>query len=176
MSAGHRPLQLRLIGLAHRVAHRVSGGRIGSLEPGRHAPTGRVLEAITALHKRVYRLTGGLVGGDAGGLPTLLLTTTGWKSGVKRTAPLPYFTDVNRLLLVGSFAGNQSDPAWCKNLSANPDAEVQVGFRKRRVRAHRATGDERAILWSKITAQAPMYADYQHVTAREIPVMVLTPE
>jgi deazaflavin-dependent oxidoreductase (nitroreductase family) len=171
-----RPMQLRLIALGHRVVHRLTGGRYGSLEPGKHAPQGRVLKAITRVHLRLYAWTGGIVGGNAGGLPTLLLTTTGRKSGEARTVPLPYFTHGDAFLVVASFAGNAKDPAWYQNLVAHPGVRLQVRFRKTAARATVARGDERRALWSTIVASSPMYADYQRVTEREIPVVVLRPE
>ena len=172
---GSRPIQLRLLALGHRIVHRVSGGRYGSLEPGKHAPKGSALRLITRVHRTVYAWTGGILGGNAGGLPTLLLTTIGRKSGEARTVPLPYFAHGDAFLVVASFAGNAKNPAWYANLIANPDVRLQAGFRKMAAKARLATGDERVTLWSAITAAAPMYADYQNVTAREIPVVVLTP-
>jgi len=174
-NAAARPLQLRLLSLAHRVLHRVTGGRIGSLETGTHAPKGRALRFITRLHRRLYKLTGGFIGGDAGGLTTLLLTTTGRKSGEARTVPLPYFEHAGRYLLVASNAGNEKHPAWYLNLVANPDVTLQIRTRTLRARAATADAKERAELWPLVTAQGPMYADYQRVVAREIPLVILTP-
>jgi deazaflavin-dependent oxidoreductase (nitroreductase family) len=173
----HRPLPLRLVSLAHRVAHSVSGGRIGSLDPALHAPRGRTLRVITSVHRALYRLTGGIIGGSAGGLATLLLTTKGRKSGLARTVPLPYFPAPasygSGVIVVGSFAGNAKDPEWYLNLVANPDVEVQIGFRRHRIRAEIATEAERVDIWADVVARAPMYADYQRVTERTIPVVIL---
>jgi deazaflavin-dependent oxidoreductase (nitroreductase family) len=174
----HRPLPLRLVALAHRVAHSVSGGRVGSLDPAAHAPRGRTLRVITSVHRAVYRLTGGIIGGSAGGLSTLLLTTKGRKSGLARTVPLPYFPapasyDGKAVIIVGSFAGNAKHPEWFQNLSADPNVEVQIGFRKHRIRAEIATGETRQEIWAEVTAREPMYADYQRVTDRTIPVVIL---
>jgi len=172
-----RPLQLRLISFAHLVAHRVSGGRVGSLDPAAHAPRGRVLRVITQVHRRVYRLTGGIIGGNAGGLATLLLTTKGRKSGIERTVPLPYFPapaaygDV--VVIVASFAGNAKNPEWYLNLVANPEVGLQIGFRRGRTQALVPTDAQRAEIWAEVIARAPMYADYQRVTDRTIPVVVL---
>src|SRR5271169_3296196 len=104
MAEPHRPLQLRLLALGLRVLHRVSGGRLGSVDPGAVAPRGRALAVITALHRTLYRATGGIVGGDAGGLATLLLTTRGRKTGQARTVPLPYFEVLGGVAVVASFA------------------------------------------------------------------------
>ncbi len=175
--APHRPLTLRLLSFAHRAAHRVSGGRVGSLEAGAHAPRGGALKIITRVHRRLYRLTGGIIGGNAGGLETLLLTTTGRKSGVARTVPLPYFPAPARfggaVVVVASFAANPKHPDWYQNLVANPDVTVQIGFRRRAVRARAASAEERAEIWPAVTVRAPMYAEYQRVTERVIPVVIL---
>ena len=169
----HRPLQLRLLGLGQRIAHRLSGGRIGSLDPAAAAPRGEALRLITAVHRRLYRWTGGLVGDSAGGLTTLLLTTTGRKTGLERTVPLPYFAHPEGLAVVASFAGNPKNPAWYENLVANPDVFVQVKRRRYRAVATPLGPEERPAAWARIVAAAPMYADYQRATEREIPVVLL---
>jgi deazaflavin-dependent oxidoreductase (nitroreductase family) len=169
----HRPIPLRLVALGQRLAHRLSGGRIGSLEPAMAAPRGRTLQIITRVHRRLYRWTGGLVGSDIGGLATLLLTTTGRKTGLARTVPLPYFPHPEGFAVVASFAGNPTNPAWYDNLVAQPEVEVQVKARRFRAVAKAAGPDERPAIWSSIVAAAPMYADYQRVTPREIPVVIL---
>jgi F420H(2)-dependent quinone reductase len=169
----HRPLTLRFLALVQRVLHRVSGARFGSLEAGMAAPRGRALAIITAVHRSLYRWTGGFVGGDAGGLATLLLTTTGRRTGKARTVPLPYFETPGGLAVVASFAGNTKNPAWYENLVAHPDVQVQVKRRRFRAVASPARPDERPVLWSSIVLRAPMYADYQKMTPREIPVVVL---
>jgi deazaflavin-dependent oxidoreductase (nitroreductase family) len=168
-----RPWPLRLLALAQRAAHRVSGGRLGSTEPARAAPRGRALQIITAVHHRLYRWTDGIVGGDLPGLTTLLLTTTGRKTGLPRTVPLPWFPHPEGFLIVASFAGNPKNPAWYDNLVADPRVEIQVKARRFRGLATPAGPDERPALWASIVATAPMYADYQRVTPREIPVVIL---
>jgi deazaflavin-dependent oxidoreductase (nitroreductase family) len=170
-----RPIQLRILSAGNRVIHRLSGGRLGSLEAGNHAPRGRALKLITSLHLRLYRWTGGIIGGDAGGLATLLLTTVGRKTGQARTVPLPYFPFGDAFVVVASFAGNPKHPAWYQNLVATPDVAVQIKRRKIRGRARTANADERRTLWPAVTASAPMYADYQRVTGREIPLVILEP-
>lgn len=169
----HRPIQLRLLALGQRLAHRVSGGRVGSLDAAAAAPRGRALQIITALHRRLYRWTGGIVGGDSGGLATLLLTTTGRRTGQARTVPLPYFPHGDGWAVVASFAGSPKNPAWYENLVANPDVHVQIKRRRFAAVARPAGSDERPAIWSSIVARAPMYADYQSTTEREIPVVIL---
>ena len=175
MPDGHRPMTLRLLGLGLRGLHHATGGRLGSLDPAAAAPRGRTLAGITALHRRLYRWTGGIIGGDAGGLATLLLTTTGRKTGLARTVPLPYFAHGDAVLVVASFSGGPKNPAWYDNLVAHPEVHVQIRRRRFDAVARPAGPDERPALWASIVAQAPMYADYQRLAPREIPVVVLSP-
>ena len=151
----------------------VSGGKLGGDASEPVAPRGKTLAVVTAVHRRLYRWTGGIIGGNAGGMPTLLLTTTGRKTGQPRTVPLPYFEEGGILAVVASFAGNAKHPAWYTNLVANPDVEVQVQRRRFRARAATATGEQRPALFAAIVARAPMYAEYQRMTEREIPVVLL---
>ncbi|MGH7295937.1 MAG: nitroreductase/quinone reductase family protein [Polyangiaceae bacterium] len=101
------------------------------------------------------------------------LTTTGRKSGQPRTVPLPYFEHDGALAVVASFAGNPRNPAWYGNLVAHPEVAVQLGRRRFRATATTATREQRPALWESIVARAPMYGDYQRMTEREIPVVLL---
>ncbi len=172
-AAPHVPLPLRLLALGNKALHRATGGRFGSAEPARAVPSGRALEIITAVHRRVYRWTGGVVGSNLLGIATLLLTTTGRKTGLQRTVPLPYFPHPEGVLVVASFAGGPKDPAWYTNLLANPEVEVQIKGRRFHATARAAGPDERPALWSRIVAASSNYADYQRITTREIPVVIL---
>ena len=107
--------------------------------------------------------------------PSLLLTTTGRKSGEKFIFPLFYGTDGDRYIVVASKGGAPEHPGWYRNLLANPDVDVQVATKKLKARARTATGDERARLWKKALEFWPPYADYALKTEREIPVVVLDP-
>jgi deazaflavin-dependent oxidoreductase (nitroreductase family) len=133
------------------------------------------LRRIGKLNVPVYRITGGRIGGKVGRAPVLLLTTTGRKSGQQRTAPVVYLADDDRLVVIGSNAGNARPPAWSLNLKANPDAEVEVGRKRQRVRARVAEGEERADLWRKHNGQYAGFDDYEARTDREIAVFVLEP-
>jgi F420H(2)-dependent quinone reductase len=132
-------------------------------------------KAVTSAHNELYRRTGGKVGGKAGALPMLLLTTTGRKSGRPRTTPLGYLADGDRIVLVASYGGDDRHPQWYLNLQANPDASVQVGAERRRVRATTATPEEKAVLWPRWVARYPTYARYQQMTTRDIPMVILSP-
>jgi F420H(2)-dependent quinone reductase len=123
----------------------------------------------------VYRLTKGRLGGRLLGMPVLLLTTTGRRSGERRTVPLTYFEDGDALLVVGSKGGSPRHPAWYLNLVADPGAEIQVGGERRHVRARAATAAEAERLWPMVLARAPVYGKYRAKTTREIPLVLLEP-
>jgi deazaflavin-dependent oxidoreductase (nitroreductase family) len=106
-------------------------------------------------------------------VPALLLTTTGRKSGKARTLPLIYRKVGDAYVIVGSKGGAPDDPAWFKNLMATPACEIQVARDTFKVRARVAEGDERAALWDQMVEVLPQYAEYQALTDRKIPVIVL---
>lgn len=105
----------------------------------------------------------------------LLLTATGAKTGRPRRVVLPFFPAGEEIAVVGSRGGMPRDPYWARNLRKNPDATIHIRRAARRVRARVAAGEERAALWKSITAQAPVYLDYERRAAqhREIPVFIL---
>ena len=109
-------------------------------------------------------------------VPSLLLTTTGRKSGEKFIFPLFYGdTGTGSYFVVASKGGAPQHPGWYRNILANPDVEVQVGTAKMKARARTAGGAERARLWQESLKFWAPYADYQNKTEREIPVVVLDP-
>ena len=108
-------------------------------------------------------------------VPSLLLTTTGRKSGEKFIFPLFYGETGNGYIIVASKGGAPEHPGWYKNILGNPEVEVQVGTKKLKARARTASGAERAKLWDEAVKFWPPYADYQKKTEREIPVVVLDP-
>jgi F420H(2)-dependent quinone reductase len=123
----------------------------------------------------VYRASGGRLMGKVGRAPVLLLTTTGRRSGQKRTAPVVYLADGERMIVIGSNAGNHRVPAWSLNLKAEPAAEVEVGRRRIAIRARVAEGEERAELWRKANEQYAGFDDYETRTSRDIALFVLEP-
>jgi deazaflavin-dependent oxidoreductase (nitroreductase family) len=127
------------------------------------------------LNVPLYRLSGGRIGGKVGRAPVLLLTTTGRKSGQQRTAPVLYLLDEDRPVVINTNAGNARIPAWSHNLRANPDAEVELGRRRIRVRARIAEGEERAELWRSHNEQYAGFDFYETKLEREICVFVLEP-
>jgi deazaflavin-dependent oxidoreductase (nitroreductase family) len=128
-----------------------------------------------ALHRLLYRMSGGRIGGRLWDLRVVLLTTTGRKSGKKRTVPLCSFRDGDDVVVIASYGGLDQPPAWWLNLEASPVAELVTGRERRAVTARNAAGDERARLWAEVTARAPGYLEYEQRTTREIPVVILQP-
>ncbi len=125
-------------------------------------------------HVERYRATGGEEGHEWRGTRTLLLTTTGRKSGEQRTAPLiyaPYGDD--SFTIVASKGGSDEPPAWYLNLDEEPEVEVQVRDDRFKARARTADPDEKAEIWPTMTSEWPAYDEYQASTEREIPVVIL---
>ena len=126
-------------------------------------------------HVARYRETGGEVGYLWNGVPTLLLTTTGRRSGEPRTSALIFGRDGDDFLVVASMGGAPNHPSWYLNISANPAAEIQVRDERFPVTAHTATDDEKSRLWRVMTEVWPRYDMYQTRTERRIPLVVLSP-
>lgn len=124
-----------------------------------------------------FRANDGKVGGQFAGANLLLLTTTGAKSGKKRTSPLAYFRIDGKLIIIGSFAGAPVSPAWVHNLRANPTAHVEIGapqgVQAFDVTARELPTAERDQLFEKVAAAAPGFAEYQSKTTRVIPLFEL---
>jgi deazaflavin-dependent oxidoreductase (nitroreductase family) len=132
-----------------------------------------LLSLVTRVHRALYRLSGGRIGGSLAGIRVLLLTTLGRRSGLPRVLPLLYIEAEKGYVVVASNAGDDRDPAWWQNLLARPEASVQVGRERHAVRARRATPEEEAALWPKLIAAYAPYARYRERTRREIPIAVL---
>ena len=135
-------------------------------------------ETIKAFNKAIadeFRANGGKVGGQFAGADLLLLTTTGAKSGEPRLSPLAYLRIDGKLIIIGSFAGADVNPAWVHNLRANPSAQVEIGAESSDVLARELPSAERDELFPKITALAPGFAEYQAKTTRVIPLFELQP-
>ena len=134
-----------------------------------------MLRALGKLNVPIYRLTRGRVMGKVGQAPVLLLTSIGRRSGQPRTAPVLFLADGERVVVIGSNAGNERAPAWSHNLRANPDCEVQIRGDRRDLLARLAEGEERTELWRKMNEQYAGFEDYDERTSRDIGVFVLEP-
>ncbi len=120
-----------------------------------------------------FRANGGKVGGRFAGAPMLLLTTTGAKSGQRRTTPLVYLPDGDRLIIFATKGGAPTHPAWYHNLVAHPETTVEVGTETVPVTAVVLTGEERDRLYARQAALRPAFAEYETRTTRRIPVVAL---
>jgi deazaflavin-dependent oxidoreductase (nitroreductase family) len=122
-----------------------------------------------------YLATDGEEGHDWQGTQTLILTTTGRRSGKQRQTPLIYGRHDDDYLVVASKGGTPEHPDWYLNLDANPEVDIQVRGNKMHGRARRATPEEKAELWQIMTKEWPDYDEYQKKTDRDIPVVVIEP-
>ena len=120
-----------------------------------------------------FRANAGKVGGMFHGAPMLLLTTTGSKTGKQSTTPLVYATEGDRMFVFGSKAGAPENPQWFNNLVANPTVTIEVGPDKYDAKATVLNGAERDRIFNDQAARAPMFAEYQAKTPRQIPVIEL---
>jgi deazaflavin-dependent oxidoreductase (nitroreductase family) len=137
---------------------------------------GLIIKSYSTLHRLWYRITGGAVGGTFSGMPILLLTTTGRRSGKQRTTPLMYMQDGDRMVVVASNAGRDEHPRWWLNLKQHPRATVQIKSKQTAVHAADASAEERSRLWPRLTAAYADYETYEQRTNRPIAVVLLTPE
>ena len=128
------------------------------------------------LHRALVKASGGRIGGTGYGMPVVILTTTGRKSGKQRETMLtsPVHDD-NRVVLVASYGGDDRHPAWFLNLRDNPDVELEMRGKKRPMRARVASADEKNALWPDVIAAYKGYAQYQTRTDRDIPLVILEP-
>ena len=123
----------------------------------------------------LYRLTGGRFGGSMRGLSVLLLTTTGAKTGNKRTVPLGYFEADGHPVIIGSNGGADTHPGWYFNLKHNSRATVEMGDKQLDVSAQIVAPDRRDQLWARLVELSPGYGNYAHKTSRVIPMVELIP-
>jgi F420H(2)-dependent quinone reductase len=131
------------------------------------------------VHQKVYERSGGLVGHRLLGVPTLLLRTTGARSGATRTNALVYARDGDRYLVVASKGGSAQAPGWLHNLRKDPAAEIQLGRKRHRATAEILSSDapDYARVWRIVNDNnAGRYDQYQTQTTRPIPVVALTPQ
>ena len=123
----------------------------------------------------LYERSRGTEGTTLRGLPVIVLTSVGSRSGKLRKTALMRVEHASEYAVVASLGGAPKHPVWYYNLKANPHVELQDGPEKRDYLAREVTGEEKARWWARAVAAYPPYADYQAKTTREIPVFVLTP-
>ena len=133
--------------------------------------------ALLRLHRAIYVGTNGWLGHRLLVTPTLLLHTTGAKTGQSRSSALAYWRDDDTYVVAASNGGSDRHPAWYHNLRKQPRADVNVGRRRFAVTARilTPTDEEHARLWRLITEKNKTYDAYQKATTRPIPILVLTP-
>ncbi len=139
------------------------------------SPLARVIRLLWQVHRSVYRRSRGRVGARFLGLPMLLLTTTGRRSGQPHTTALTYLTEGTHFAVVASNGGAAQHPAWFHNLRTFPQAQIQLGSLVYQVKAREAQGAERERLWNRMVQLFGGYRGYQARTTRQIPVVVLEP-
>ncbi|WP_405905098.1 nitroreductase family deazaflavin-dependent oxidoreductase [Streptomyces sp. NBC_00828] len=141
----------------------------GEYEP---SPTKWVRDQV-----ELYESSGGTKGTTLmeTGLPVIILTTLGAKSGKIRKTPLMRVEHEGRYAAVASLGGAPKHPVWYYNVKSDPRLELQDGAERREFTAREVTGEEKALWWERAVAAYPSYADYQKKTDREIPVFVLEP-
>ena len=134
------------------------------------------IKAVTRLHTMIFRATNGRLTANAGGMPVLMLTTTGRRSGKAHVAMLtsPY-QDGEKVLVVASYGGNDRHPAWFLNLRDRPDVDVVMQGRSGPMRARILTPAEKAEIWPRVIEKYSGYAAYQQRTVRDIPLVMLEP-
>lgn len=132
-----------------------------------------MIKLFGKVHGALYQMTGSKFFANLGQVPSLLLTTTGRKSGKRRTTPLLYVEDGDGFAVVASFAGAPEHPAWYRNLQKNREATVQIEKQVISVTASTASSEEKNRLWPRFTAIYPDYDSYDNETERDIPVVLL---
>ncbi|HEX2131690.1 MAG TPA: nitroreductase family deazaflavin-dependent oxidoreductase [Actinophytocola sp.] len=134
--------------------------------------------AVDWARKQVEEIesSGGTKGTTMRGMPVVVLTMKGARSGKVRKTPVMRVEHEGRYAAVASLGGAPKNPVWYHNLVANPHVEVQDGPTKQDMVAREVTGEEKAVWWERAVAAYPDYADYQKKTDRDIPVFVLEPQ
>ncbi|MFC9945639.1 nitroreductase family deazaflavin-dependent oxidoreductase [Streptomyces pratensis] len=139
----------------------------GEYEP---SPTTWVREQVELIES-----SGGTQGTTLRGMPVILLTTRGAKSGKLRKTPLMRVEHDGEYAVVASLGGAPKHPVWYYNVQADPEVELRDGPDRQDMVAREVTGEEKALWWGRAVEAFPDYADYQTKTDREIPVFVLSP-
>jgi F420H(2)-dependent quinone reductase len=134
-----------------------------------------LMKYFARAHIWVYQRTNGLLGARLLRYPAALITTTGRKTGEKRTTPTLFLREGERVLLPASFGGRDSNPAWYHNLRENPDVHIQIRGEHLDLFARDATDDERRHYWPRLIEMYPPYRNYREATDRVIPLVICEP-
>jgi deazaflavin-dependent oxidoreductase (nitroreductase family) len=132
-----------------------------------------MFKILVKFYAFLYRISGGVIGGKIVGLPVLLLTTTGRKSGQQRTRPLCYFPDGNDYIIIASNGGSDSHPSWYHNIKADPNVSILLKRKTIAVTASEVPEPERSKLWAHLLELSPWYLKYEQKTERVIPLIRL---
>jgi deazaflavin-dependent oxidoreductase (nitroreductase family) len=155
--------------------HHQFGSLLGHVRRAVKPPNRTAIRLQWKLHRLAWNLSGGRLGRRTGGAPILELITTGHISGRERQILITYFEDDGAPTLVGTNAGKDVDPAWVRNLRANPEARARWDGQWHDVTAVPVTGAEHARVWAKAVEAIPTYADYGQLLTRPIPILRLEP-
>lgn len=134
------------------------------------------VRAQWALHKLIWNLSGGRIGTKVVGMPVVEVITIGHKSGEERQVLLNYVEVDGIPIVIGSNAGRDTDPAWVRNLRANPRARARWGGRWHEVVAEELEGTARDAAWEAAVEASAGYRDYAEGMTRPIPILRLVPE
>ena len=134
-----------------------------------------LFRSLLSIYVWLYRRTSGKFGGRVQGLPVLLLTTTGRKTGKRRVTPLGYFEHDGCYVITASNGGFDTHPAWFHNLRSHPQVALQIQDKQLTATAEQASPALRQQLWAELIERAPGYAAYEKRTTREIPIVLLRP-
>ena len=137
----------------------------------------KAIRTISKIHEYIYRISRGRVGKQLGNIAILLLTTTGRKSGKKRSVPLTAVPYGAKYILVASFGGSPVHPAWLINIRQNPAVQIRVGSMVTQAKASiiEPTDTGYDEMWGKAIAVYGGYDTYRKATSRHIPIVVITP-
>ena len=131
---------------------------------------------VTGFHRAVFRVSNGRLANSGYGMPVLELTTTGRKTGKRRTTMLTSpIQDGANVVVVASYGGDDRHPTWFLNLRDDPNVEITMNGRTRPMRARAASPEEKAELWPRVVAAYKGYGQYQQRTDRDIPLVILEP-
>ena len=148
--------------------------RLEEIDTERLVADPRAIDELNQSVIKEFRANRGVVGGPMEGMPILLLTMTGAKTGRTLVRPLCCTRDGDRIVVIASYGGAPRNPPWYHNLIANPLVTVEIGAEKFKARVTQAYGAERDRLFDAQAKVMPFFADYQKKTKRQIPVLTLT--